>query len=172
MSANAADPAGRGETGVPTVAFDVIGTLFTLDLPRSALGSLGAPDLAVDLWIASTLRDYFAYSHAGGYEPLKGFLAAGLSRLITKLGLPLSDADQTRVMETMTALSAAPGAREAVAAFATAGWRIVAVTNGGEETTRQLLEGEGMAERFADVYSCDALGTSKPHARGVRQICR
>lgn len=159
-SANAARPG-----GVPTVAFDVIGTLFTLDRPRSALRDLGAPDLAVDLWIASTLRDYFAYSHAGGYEPLKDFLAAGLSRLVTKLGLPVGDDDQARVMETMTALSPAAGAREAVEVFAAAGWRIVAVTNGGESTTRQLLEGGGMAERFAGVFSCDALGTSKPHPR-------
>lgn len=164
-SDEATDTAASGKAGAPAVAFDVIGTLFTLDRPRSALRALGAPELAVDLWVASTLRDYFAFSHAGGYRPLKEFLEAGLSRLVAKLGIEVSSAQRAQVIKTMVALDPAPGAREAVEAFAGAGWRILAVTNGAEDTTWQLLESGGMAGRFARVLSCDAVGTSKPNAR-------
>ncbi|HYV02062.1 MAG TPA: hypothetical protein VEM93_06960 [Actinomycetota bacterium] len=42
---------------MPTVAFDVIGTLFTLERPRRRLADRGAPEHSLDLWFAQTLRD-------------------------------------------------------------------------------------------------------------------
>lgn len=153
------------EPGRHTVAFDVIGTLFALDRPRAALRDLGAPEHALELWISSTLRDYFAFSHAGGYRPLKEFLEAALSRLLGKLGVQAGEDQRAQVMGAMASLDPAPGAREAVQAFTDAGWQIIAVTNGGEDMTWRLLERAGLASRFTRVLSCDALGTSKPNER-------
>jgi 2-haloacid dehalogenase len=152
------------EAGGHTVAFDVVGTLFTFDRPGVALRERGAVG-AVELWVSSTLRDYFAFSHAGGYRPLKDFLEAALTRLAAKLRLEVDREQREQVMEAMASLDPAPGATEAVEAFAEAGWRIIAVTNGSEDMTRQLLDRAGVAARFARVLSCDDLGTSKPHAR-------
>jgi 2-haloacid dehalogenase len=53
-----------------TIAFDIIGTCFSLDKPRQKLIELGAPPYAMQLWFAQTLRDAFALSHAGHYQPL------------------------------------------------------------------------------------------------------
>ncbi len=57
-----------------TIAFDMIGTCFSLDKPRQKLIELGAPPHAIQLWFAQTLRDAFALSHAGHYQPLKQIL--------------------------------------------------------------------------------------------------
>jgi 2-haloacid dehalogenase len=71
-----------------TVSFDIIGTCFSLDLPRTRLVELGAPAHALQLWFAQTLRDAFALSHAGGYRPLKEVLEAELPRTLNSpLGL-------------------------------------------------------------------------------------
>ena len=80
-----------------TVAFDIIGTCFSLEKPRKRLVELGAPTHTLEMrkvgvlieagfprfspnfsreWFAQTLRDAFALSYAGGYQPLKEVLAA------------------------------------------------------------------------------------------------
>ena len=71
----------------PTAVFDIIGTCFSLEKPRRALAKLGAPEHALELWFAQALRDSFAYSHAGGYAPLKEVLQAGLVRVARYLRL-------------------------------------------------------------------------------------
>ncbi len=52
------------------VAFDIIGTCFSLEKPRQRLAKLNAPAYAIELWFGQTLRDAFALSHAGSYRPL------------------------------------------------------------------------------------------------------
>ena len=63
-----------------TVVFDIIGTCFSLDSPRRRLAELGAPEHALELWFAQTLRDAIALSHAGRYRPLRDVLRAELPR--------------------------------------------------------------------------------------------
>lgn len=65
-----------------TVAFDIIGTCFSLDKPRQRLVELGAPPHALELWFAQTLRDAFGLSPAGSYRPLKEVLEAELPRTL------------------------------------------------------------------------------------------
>ena len=72
---------------MPTVAFDVIGTLFTLERPTRRLAELGAPEHSLDLWFAQTLRDAVSLSHSGGYRPLAEVLEAALQRLAAAIGL-------------------------------------------------------------------------------------
>ncbi|PZD70990.1 hypothetical protein C1752_08620 [Acaryochloris thomasi RCC1774] len=43
-----------------TIAFDIIGTCFSLDRPQERLLALGAPKYALQLWFAQALRDAFA----------------------------------------------------------------------------------------------------------------
>ena len=76
-----------------TVVFDIIGTCFSLDLPRQRLVELGAPDYTVQLWFAQTLRDAFALSHAGGYRPLKEVLEAELPRTLKMIGIEASSVE-------------------------------------------------------------------------------
>src|SRR5919201_1785486 len=114
---------------MPTVAFDVIGTMFSLDAPRRALMSAGAPEEGLDLWFAQSLRDAIAFSHAGGYRPFHDVLEAALRRYASRLSSPPDQGDLGAVMEALGKLDPVAGADEATGRFVDAGWRVVNLTN-------------------------------------------
>lgn len=146
-----------------TVVFDIIGTCFSLDKPRQRLVELGAPPHALQLWFAQTLRDAFALSHAGSYRPLKEVLEAELPRTLKMLGIEADEEQLERVVNAFPELEPQPLALEAFRLLTTAGWKLVALTNGSEDSTRKLLERANALEYFASIYSCDAIGKTKPH---------
>ena len=152
-----------GEHDRPTVAFHVIGTLFSLDRPRDRLIALGAPREALELWFAQALRDAFAWSHAGGYRPLKEFLGAALPRMLDSVGVEASEEKAAQVMEAFSELDPIDGADQACSVLFEAGWRMVALTMGSEESTRHLLSRAGLEDRFSAFLSCDRIGKTKPH---------
>src|SRR6266511_684396 len=118
---------GEGEPA-PIVAFDVIGTLFTLDKPRERLVALGARPHILEVWFAQALRDAFAWSHAGGYRPLKEFLEAALRRTLEANGVAAGDQEIGKVMKAFGELDPVQGAEDACSTLYDAGWRIVALT--------------------------------------------
>lgn len=141
----------------------MIGTLFALDRSRERLVEFGAPPHALDLWFARALRDAFAWSHAGGYRPLREFLEAALPDTLVTLGVGADPDRLDGVMGSLAELDPAPGAREALDVFGEAGWEVVTLTNGGEAFSRGLLERAGVLDRFADTISCDRIRRTKPH---------
>ena len=146
-----------------TVVFDIIGTCFSLDKPRQRLLELGAPPHALQLWFAQTLRDAFALSHAGSYRSLKEVLEAELPRTLKMLGIEADEEQLERVMNAFSELEPQPSALEAFRILTTAGWKLVALSNGSEDSTRKLLERANALEYFASIYSCDAIQKTKPH---------
>lgn len=84
-----------------TVAFDIIGTCFSLEKPRQRLLELGTPTYALELWFAQTLRDAIAFSHAGGYQPLKEVLIA-LPRSLKLLNIEADTMQVSRVVDSFT----------------------------------------------------------------------
>lgn len=150
---------------MPVAAFDVIGTLFSLERARDELIAVGAPATALELWFAESLRDYFALSHSGGYAPMAEIMAAALSRMLARDGSAGAGDAIGRVMAAMRELDPAPGAHEGVEELSDAGWSVLALTNGSEELARGLLERAGLAGHFAAVRSCDSIGVSKPDPR-------
>lgn len=146
-----------------TVVFDIIGTCFSLDKPRTLLVELGAPAYGLQLWFAQTLRDAFALSHAGGYQPLKEVLEAELPRTLKMMNVLASSAELSHVMSSFTELEPQPDAIEAFRILVDAGWKLVALTNGSEESTRKLLERACVLEHFSNILSCDVIQKTKPH---------
>lgn len=146
-----------------TVAFDIIGTCFSLEKPRQRLVELGAPAHALQLWFAQTLRDAFALSHAGGYRPLKEVLEAELPRTLKIIGVEASSVELSHVVSSFTELDLQPGALESFNLLIEAGWKLVALTNGSEDSTRKLLQHANALQHFTDILSCDAIQKTKPH---------
>lgn len=146
-----------------TVVFDIIGTCFSLEKPRQRLAELGTPVYAVELWFAQTLRDAFALSYAGGYQPLKQILAAELPRTLKVMGIEANAMQLSSVINSFTELELQPEAIESFRVLAEAGWRLVALTNGSEESTRKLLERASVLQHFAAILSCDSIQKTKPH---------
>lgn len=146
-----------------TIVFDIIGTCFSLDKPCQRLIELGAPPYALQLWFASSLRDAFALSHAGGYQPLKKVLEAELPRILKILNVEADHEQRSRVVNSFSELELQPNALEAFHILTTAGWKLVALTNGSQEATHQLLAQTGALPYFAHIFSCDAIQRTKPH---------
>ncbi|HEY9296910.1 MAG TPA: HAD family hydrolase [Phormidium sp.] len=146
-----------------TVVFDIIGTCFSLDKPRQRLVELGAPPYALQLWFAQTLRDAFALSHAGGYRPLKEVLQAELPRTLKVLGIEADAQQRSHIVDAFSELELQASALEAFRILTTAGWKLVALTNGSEDSTRKLLAGANALEYFTGIFSCDAIKKTKPH---------
>lgn len=154
-----------------TAVFDIIGTCFSLEKTRQALLAMGAPETALDLWFAETLRDFFAFSHAGGYASMKKVLEAELGRTLGKLGIEASDAQRRQVVGTFAELDPRPDLSPAVDLLSHSGWRVLALTNGSDTSTRALLERAGIANRFADLASADSISISKPN-RALYELAR
>ena len=146
-----------------TVVFDIIGTCFSLDKPRQRLVELGAPPYALQLWFAQTLRDAFALSHAGSYQSLKDVLEAELPRTFKVLGIEADAEKRSHIVNSFTELEPQPEALEAFRLLTTAGWKLVALTNGSKDSTHKLLEQANALEYFASIFSCDAIQKTKPH---------
>lgn len=146
-----------------TVIFDIIGTCFSLDQPQQKLTALGAPPHALQLWFAQTLRDAFALSHAGGYRPLKEVLEAELPRTLKILNIETNAEQRSHIMNSFADLELQPSALEAFHLLATANWRLIALTNGSEESTHKLLTRANASQYFTNIFSCDAVQKTKPH---------
>ncbi|WP_319422442.1 HAD hydrolase-like protein [Pleurocapsa sp. FMAR1] len=153
-----------------TVVFDIIGTCFSLEKPRQQLIELGAPNYTLELWFAQSLRDAFAFSHAGEYQPLKKFLQAELPRTMKLLDINLSSGQLEQIMTTFSELELQPGAKEAFQTLTEAGWRVLALTNGSKNSTRDLLERAAVQQYFTEIYSCDAIAFTKPHPDVYKMI--
>lgn len=148
-----------------TVAFDMIGTTFSLESLRPRLASVGLPEATLETLFAQSLRDYFALSHAGGYAPLKEVLTGGVRRLLEVHHLDASGDTVGKVVAGLGEMDLVPGAEAAYGTLTEAGHSIVSLTNGGEEFTRGLLERSGLDRYVSSVISCDSIEVSKPHAR-------
>ncbi len=146
-----------------TIVFDIIGTCFSLDKPSQKLIELGAPPYAMQLWFAQTLRDAFALSHAKQYQPLKDILQAELPRSLAVLGIEAGEEQRSQVINAFAELELQPGAQIAFQTLSSAGWRLVALTNGSEESTRKLLEQANVLPFFDRILSCDTVQRTKPH---------
>ena len=152
------------------VVFDIIGTCFSLEKPRQQLIKLGAPSCALELWFAQALRDGFAFSHAGGYKPLKEVLQAELPRTLKSLKINANSAQVSQVMNTFSELDLQPEAEEAFKILTRADKKIVALTNGSKDSTHTLLKRAGVQKYFSEVYSVDTISITKPHPDVYRMI--
>ena len=152
------------------VVFDIIGTCFSLEKPRQQLLKLGAPHHALELWFAQALRDAFALSHAGAYQPLKQILEAQLPRTLQTLAIELNSEQRSHITTTLAELELQPFAKEAFQHLSSSGWQIIALTNGSKDATNKLLQRAQVEQYFAQIYSCDEVAITKPHPRVYQMV--
>ncbi len=72
-------------------------------------------------------------------------------------------ASLTHIVNAFSELEPQPEALEAFRLLTTAGWKLVALTNGSEDSTHKLLERVNALEYFGSIFSCDAIQKTKPH---------
>ncbi len=157
---------------VRTIAFDIIGTLFSLDGPRRVLDAHGALPNTFEVWFSGALRDYFARSHSGAYTPLKDVLETTVERAALLTGWELRANVLPELMQSMPELKTVDGAKAALTELDQKGWKKLAVTNSSRELVETLLDRGDLSSLFDAVITCDDLGVSKPHPRVYEEVKR
>lgn len=147
-----------------SVAFDVIGTLFSLEPLRTRLQAAGLPPDALETWYAESLRDAFALAASGNgsYQPFQALLDANLDVLSLRHGSVLGRLRKGGILSALQELPPHPDAAEALAALAAAGIPAIAFSNGGAAATEALLRRAGLRDAVRLVVSTDEAGLSKP----------
>lgn len=139
------------------VAFDVIGTLMSLEPLRERLPS---PDL-LDPWYIRTTRDGMALAASGGYADFPDVAAAAL-RGLTRY--TISDTQLADVMAGFAELSAYPDAQPAMQRLRAANVRVICLTNGPAQSTGAFLDRSGLRRYVERVVSVAEVLRWKPSA--------
>lgn len=139
------------------IAFDVVETLFPLDPLGERLQQAGqSPDL-LRLWFTRLLRDGFALSASGAYQPFAD-IAVGALRAVADV----SEDAAREVVAGFAELDPHPEVVEALRLAHEAGVRVITLTNGSAATTSALLERAGVRGDVEQVVSVEVVRRWKP----------
>lgn len=144
------------------VAFDVIGTTFSLEPVRAALAQVGFPGHVLEIWFARTLRDAFALAATDTFSPFRALFEVNLDELARTHSIPITAAQREQVLGQFGALPAHPDASEAFQLLGDAGIRIFALSNGAAAASEKLLQKAELMTRVERVISVDEIKKFKP----------
>lgn len=144
------------------VAFDVVETLFSLEPMRERLRGMGLADYSLELWFARLLRNAFALDASGTFTSFGQIARASLEGMLAENGLGMDAGMIDQALGGFGELPAHPDVAPAFELLREAGVRIVALTNGSADNTRQLLEQAGLLEHVEQIISIDEIRRWKP----------
>jgi len=144
------------------VAFDIIGTAFSLEPMRERLVGLGLPAASLELWYASGLRDAFALAATGSFQPFRSVLDGALEEILARHKRSATAEERAQVLAGLKELPPHADTPEAFRALSQAGIAIVALSNGARASTQELLGRAGLDGLVEHVLSVDDIGLSKP----------
>lgn len=153
------------ELAPEVVAFDVVGTTFSLEPLRMRLTEAGAPGHLLETWFAQTLRDAFALDTVGIYQPFAAIATATLRNLVSLESVEIED-----IVSGFGELDPHPDAEAAMRRLRDAGVRVVGLTNGSREITEKLWQRAGVTDLVERTISVDDVGHWKPR-REVYRHC-
>jgi 2-haloacid dehalogenase len=141
------------------VAFDVIGTLMSLEPLRARLAGIGQPPHLLEAWYTRTLRDGMALSAAGDYAAFGDVAAAALRCLA---GAAVSDEQAGQVVAGFGELPAFGDALPAITRLAEAGVRVACLSNGTAGDVARFVNRAGLGELVDRVISVGEVYRWKP----------
>ncbi len=145
------------------VAFDVVETLFSLEVLRPKMEALGLAPQALEAWFASLLRDAFALTVTEKYAQFADLARGGLQEQLAEIGRVATDDEIQNVLDELKRMPAQSDVRQAFEMLQGANVRILTVSNGAKQQTEKLLEGANLTEFVEQVISTDEVGRFKPH---------
>jgi 2-haloacid dehalogenase len=141
------------------VAFDVIGTLMSLEPLRGKLAESGQPPDLLEAWYTRTLRDGMALSAARDYVAFTDVAQAALRGLTN---YSVSDEQVTQVMAGFDDLPAFDDALPAMTSLAEAGLRVACLTNGSASLASSFVDRAGLGSVVDRVISVGEVYRWKP----------
>ncbi len=143
------------------VAFDVIGTLMSIEPLRGRLTDAGQPPHLLEAWYTRTVRDGMALSAAGDFA---AFVEVAESSLRALAGHSISDEQVKHVMAGFSELPAFPDAVPAVTSIFEAGIRVACLTNGPADLTASFVDRCGLGPMVERVITVGEVFRWKPAA--------
>ena len=141
------------------VAFDVIGTLMSLEPLRGKLAEIGQPPDLLEAWYTRTLRDGMALSATGDFV---GFTDVAEAALRALTHFTISDEQVAQVMAGFNELPAFPDALPAITRLTEAGLRVACLTNGSASITSAFVNRTGLGSGVDRVISVEEVYRWKP----------
>lgn len=146
------------------VAFDIIGTTFSIEPLRRKIIALGLPGFALDAWFAGGLRDAFALAATDTFAPLRSVLESTLDEVLATAAVTATVEAKMSVLDGLEDLPAHFDAKDALETLSAAGTRILALSNGATVVSETLLNRAGLSHLIDRVISVDEVKLSKPRA--------
>lgn len=137
------------------VVFDVNETLSDLSPLADRFAAAGASPMSAQLWFAAVLRDGFAFAVTGEYRSFSAVAEASLR------AMGLGDSAEG-IMSAFTSLDVHPDVAAGVQGLASAGHRLVTMSNGSASVAEALLGRAGLGDSFEMLLSVEDAGVWKP----------
>lgn len=144
------------------IVFDVIETLFPLEPLRAKLEGAGLPGHALETWFAQLLRNAFALNATDSYSAFRDIAVDSLQAQASAHGQALTPDQITGIIGTFAQLDAYDDVAPAMARLTESGIRLVALTNGSAQVTRELLDRAKVSHFIEHVVSVDEVRLWKP----------
>ena len=139
------------------IAFDSVGTLFSLTSLEPLFVAAGGTAAQVDEWFSRLLADGFALTAAREFRPLRDVAKATLHDVLPAAKATARD----KILAGLNKLDAFPDAAPAMGRTVMNA-RAIVITNSSRDTTRKLLAKGGL-DAFADSFvSADEVKEWKP----------
>ena len=148
---------------MPVIVFDVNETLSDMSSMGERFSEIGAPAELAKLWFTTLLRDGFALTASGDKASFAAIGAEALRELLTGVVLnrPLEAAVE-HVMGGMTGLRVHQDVPDGIRALATAGFRLLTLSNGSAEIAGKLFSDAGIRDEFQSLLSVEDAAAWKP----------
>ncbi len=148
--------------GLEIIVFDLNGTLLDLATFDSHFARIFGSASYREKWFEQMQILWMTTIATGTYQPFEKLARAALEMLAAKESIDLSNADEKAVTSQMAELPAFAEVPEALGQLRTAGFRLVALTNGARKSALAQLEHAGIADAFEAVFSTDDVERFKP----------
>ncbi len=151
------------------IFFDVVETVFSLVPLKDKMAEFKLPVGSDRLFFAQLLRDAFALSASGVFQPFPDIAKGTLTVLLHSLG---READETTLKEILGAFSQLPAhsdVKPALEKLRQSDCQAVLLSNGSRANTEKLVGDNGIEHLVDDIVSVDDFGIWKPQTELYRQ---
>lgn len=143
--------------------FDVNETLLNMQPLKEEINKELASPVAFKSWFLRLLLFSSVETLTGEYRDFGEIGAAVLKMIAQEFSTEISEERIKEILEKITDLDPHPEVPEALEELRKAGFKLVALTNGGKDTVGKQLKNAKLRSYFEAVYSVEAVGKFKPH---------
>jgi 2-haloacid dehalogenase len=145
--------------------FDVNETLLDLTPLKESINARLDSTSAFDLWFPKLLQYAMVETLTDNYRDFGDIGAATLEMTAQHLSVSLSEQEIKDTLSAITQLQPHPDVVESLEQLAAQGFRLVALTNGGQSTLEQQMQFSGLESYFDSLYSVEVVKRFKPHPK-------